>query len=656
MFKVSHQPNPQRAVIDFVKPSVDGGAFPFKRVLWDRVTFRAGVIADSHDLLTVEFRIRKAATRKWDSFKMWPVGNDEFVCDYDLNEIGLFEYEVAAAIDHFGSWASGFAKKVDSGTDVSVDLLIGAELIKQAATRAKGDTAKQLSDWGDFLGDAGRDLEQRIHLVREHGLNQLVRSYPDVSLEVRSQPGQMLVERERAAFSTWYEYFPRSCSGSEERHGTLQDARSRLGEIARMGFQVVYFPPIHPIGRVNRKGRNNSLTPSAEDVGSPWAIGAEEGGHKAILPALGSFDDFHELRNDAEEHGLELALDIAFQCAPDHPWVKEHPQWFRWRPDGTVQYAENPPKRYEDILPINFETEDFKALWNELKSVFEFWIEQGVKIFRVDNPHTKSMAFWHWCILEIKLVHPEVIFLAEAFTRPKRKYWLAKAGFTHGYTYFTWRNHPLDIREYVEELTQTEVSDYFWPNFWPNTPDILHADLQQGNRATFIGRYVLAATLSANTGIYGPAYELLDQEPYPGKEEYNNNEKYQLKAWDWDAPGNIKAEIAAINRIRNENPAFQRTQNVCFVDCNNTQMIAYLKQNFDRTNQFIVVVNMDWNSVQAGTLSIPLERLGFGPDAEFSVTDLLDSSRPNYRWRGSKNYVKLDPKKTPAHIFRVQRD
>jgi|TARA_B110000438_G_scaffold291359_1_gene328201 starch synthase (maltosyl-transferring) len=655
MLKVSHQPSPQRVVIDYVKPSVDGGAFPFKRVLWDRVTFRAAVITDSHDLLTVELRIRKAGSRNWDRLKMGPTGNDEYACEYDLTELGLFEYEVGAGIDHFGSWASGFAKKVDSGTDISVDLLIGAELIKKASARARGDTAKQMSDWADFLSDTERDFDQRLKLIREHSLNELLRSYPDKALEVKSQPGQMLVERERASFSTWYEYFPRSCSNDGVRHGTLQDARSRLGEVSRMGFQVIYFPPIHPIGHVNRKGRNNSLTPTKDDVGSPWAIGSKEGGHKSILPALGTLGDFADLVSDASNHGLEVALDLAFQCAPDHPWVKEHPEWFNWRPDGTVQYAENPPKRYEDILPINFETADYKALWAELKSVFEFWIEQGVTIFRVDNPHTKSMAFWHWCILELKMVHPETIFLAEAFTRPKRKYWLAKAGFTHGYTYFTWRNNPSDLREYIEELTQTEVADYFWPSIWPNTPDILHADLQKGNRATFIGRYVLAATLSSNIGIYGPAYELLDTEPYPGKEEYINNEKYQLKAWDWNAPGNIKAEIAAVNRIRNENRAFQRTQNVSFIDCDNPQIIAYMKQNFDRTNQFIVVVNMDWFNPQSGTLNISLESMGFGPDAEFTITDLLDPSRTSYRWRGTNNFVKLDPAKSPAHIFQVQR-
>lgn len=655
MVKLSSWAGPKRVVIDHLSPAVGGGEFPFKRVRGDRIQFRSHVFADGHDRVLVELSVRKADESNWEIREMTPVGNDEFVSDFDASEIGLYEYRVTGLIDHFSSWLDGFVKKVESGAPVELELQIGAELLTAAALRANGAVRKALQSGAIILGDREGDLNQRVRMAQGTELVAHARAYPDRTLEVSSPIGLMLIERERAAFSSWYEYFPRSCVNDGVTHGTFDDAQGRLPEIARMGFNVVYFPPIHPIGRSFRKGRNNSLQAKSDDVGSPWAIGSEEGGHKSVLAELGTLDDFKNFIQAAASHDLEIALDIAFQCAPDHPWVKEHPQWFRWRPDGTVQYAENPPKKYQDILPLNFETSDWENLWTELKSVFEFWIEAGVKIFRVDNPHTKSMEFWRWCILEIKRTHPEVFFLAEAFTRPKRKYRLAKAGFTQGYTYFTWRNNPKEMEEYVLELTQSETRDYFWPNFWPNTPDILHEDLQLGNRATFLGRYILAATLSSNMGIYGPAYELLDQEPFPGKEEYNNNEKYQLKVWDWDEPGNLKAEISRINRIRNTHPAFQRTFNIQFIRCENSNFIAYLKQNFDRTDQFIVVVNMDWNAAQETNLLVPLESLGLGPDAEYVVQDLLDPAQPEYRWRGRRNYVRLNPMRSPAHIFQVRR-
>jgi len=655
MAKLKSWAGPKRVVIDHVSPSVDGGQFPFKRVLGDWIQFRAHVFADSHDLLQVELRVRLPGTRDWTRVGMRPVGNDEFIVDYNAPAIGLYEYEVVGLIDHFSSWLDGFRKKADSGAPLDVELLIGAGLVAEVGKRATNGDAKMLAGWAEFLGDKERDVGQRVQLVQRGKLAKLACRYPNRELEVVSPLCSMLIERERAAFSAWYEFFPRSCKNDGVTHATFDDAQSRLPEIARMGFNVVYLPPIHPIGRKFRKGRNNALEAEPEDVGSPWAIGADEGGHKAILSELGTMDDFQRFIEAAGSHGLEVALDIAFQCAPDHPWVKEHPQWFHWRPDGTVQYAENPPKKYQDILPLNFETEDWENLWKELKSVFEFWIQAGVKIFRVDNPHTKSMEFWRWCIQDLKRKHPETIYLAEAFTRPKRKYRLAKAGFTHGYTYFTWRNHPREMQEYLEELTLTPVKEFFWPNFWPNTPDILHADLQFGNRATFVGRLVLAATLSSNFGLYGPAYELMDKDPFPGKEEYNHNEKYQLKVWDWDKPGNLKPEIARLNWLRNSHPAFQRTFNLLFVPCDNSHFIAYLKQNFDRTDQFLVVVNMDWFSEQETILHLPLSHLAFGSDAEYIVQDLFDPSLPEYRWRGSANYVKLNPYRSPAHIFQLRR-
>lgn len=643
----------RRVVIDHVSPSVDGGRNPFKRIVGDWITFHAHAFADSHDIIDVELRIRLHGKHKWKHLPMSEQGNDEFETTYETTEIGLFEYEVAGVIDHYASWHEGFKKKHAEGQPIDVECDIGAELLKNAAKRAPKKDADRLLDWAADLADSEADIQSRITLAYSPLVADIARAYPHRDWETRSPRSLILVERERAAFSSWYEYFPRSCADDGVTHGTFKDAAKRLPEIQDMGFNIVYFPPISPIGREFRKGRNNSLTPTPDDVGSPWAIGSKEGGHKSIHPQLGTLEDFKGFLADAANHSLEVALDIAFQCAPDHPWVKEHPKWFRWRPDGTVQYAENPPKKYQDILPINFESEDWENLWDELRSVFEYWISVGVKIFRVDNPHTKSMEFWRWCILNIKAKHPEALFLAEAFTRPKRKYFLAKGGFTQGYTYFTWRNTAAELQEYVEELTQSGAQEYFWPNFWPNTPDILHEDLQTGNRATYVGRYLLAATLSSNIGIYGPAYQVLDHEPFPGKEENNNSEKYQLKAWDWEAPGNITDEITRINTIRNSHPAFQRTFNVQFIPCTNSHIIAYLKQNYDKSDRFIVVVNMDWENRQVGTLELPMSELGLYPGGRIRLLDHFGENPESFTWQGPKSYVELDPATRQAHLFQV---
>ncbi len=645
---------PARVVVDHVAPSIGGGIFAVKRPLGEAFNVLTHVIADGHDHLDVVLAYRQGCTGKWIEVPMQDLGNDEFSASINPEGIGFYEYRVVGWADPFRNWHIGFVKKSDSGdAKIGVELDIGARLVEEAATRAKGGDAKQLKAWAGFIGDHSRDLMQKISLARSSDFYHLVRKYPDRSRETTSEAFQLLVEREKAFFSSWYEYFPRSCAGDASRHGTFKDAAKRFPEIARMGFNIVYFPPIHPIGRVFRKGRNNALEAHEDDVGSPWAVGSEEGGHKSIHPQLGTMEDFQDLLREAEGYGLEVAIDIAFQCAPDHPYVKEHPQWFKWRPDGTVQYAENPPKKYQDILPFDFETDDWKNLWKELKSVFDFWIGAGVKIFRVDNPHTKPMEFWRWCIGEIKHEHPEVLFLSEAFTRPKRKYRLAKAGFTQGYTYFTWRNHPHEVREYLTELSQSEVKDYFIPNFWPNTPDILHEDLQNGNRATFLGRYILAATSCANIGIYGPAFELMESEPFPGKEEYNHNEKYELKNWDWDRPGNLKDDIARVNHLRNTHKALQRTNNIRFVETDNPRILAFLKQTADRRDQLIVVINFDWHHAQMGNLLLPLQEMGIGSDRAFQVRDLNDPGQAVFDWRGARNFVHLDPRKSPAHILQV---
>jgi len=644
-------PATQRVVVTQVSPVVKPGLFPLKRVQGDSLALEAHVIADSHDVVAATLQVKSISAKKWTELPLHAHPNDEFRGSWTPETIGLYSYRVAGWIDHFAGWRAGFLKKLAEGQDMRVELEIGVQLTKAAAKRAKGEDRKKLTAWAQFLADTDRDYGQRCHLVEGHDLAALAQQYPDRGAEAVSETYTLSVERELAACGAWYEFFPRSASFDGVRHGTFTDAAKMLPEVARMGFDIVYFPPIHPIGRLHRKGKNNTLTPSEDDVGSPWAIGAKEGGHKAIHPQLGTLEDFKALIGQAAALGLEVAMDIAFQCAPDHPYVEEHPEWFSWRPDGTVQYAENPPKKYQDILPFNFETEDWKALWEELRSVFVFWIEQGVKVFRVDNPHTKSFPFWHWCLLSLKAEYPETIYLAEAFTRPKRKYQLAQAGFTQGYTYFTWRNFPADMRAYVEELASAPVKDFFWPNFWPNTPDILHEDLQRGTRATYVGRYLLAATLSSNVGIYGPAYEVRDNEPFPGKEENNNNEKYQLKVWDWDTAGNVKPEITRINQARRTHPALQRTANILFVETDNPQFLAYVKQSPDGRDKILVVVNMDWQWTQQGFVTLPLAQMGIGPDKAYTVRDLLDSQETSYEWRGPRNFIKLDPSKAAGHLF-----
>ncbi len=471
-------------------------------------------------------------------------------------------------------------------------------------------------------------------------------AYPyDRILEVR-------VERKKALFSAWYEFFPRSASPERGKHGTFKDCENVLPEVSKMGFDVIYFPPIHPIGRSHRKGLNNATDAEEGDPGSPWAIGAKEGGHKAIHPELGTMEDFQRLVKKAKDMDIEIALDFAIQCSPDHPYVKEHPQWFKWRPDGTVQYAENPPKKYQDVLPVNFETEDWKNLWKELKSIVEFWIDKGVRIFRVDNPHTKTFLFWEWCIKEINAKHDGIIFLAEAFTRPRVMEELAKIGFNQSYTYFTWRNTKEEFVEYLTQLTKTEMREYYRPNFWPNTPDILPISLENQHEPSFLIRLILAGTLSSNYGIYGPVFEFGHNEAFPGKEEYNHSEKYEIKHWDWPRRTKIKEVISILNRVRNENEALQSTWNIEFEDTDNDQLLCYSKISQNGNNKILTVVSLDPHHAQSGWVKVPLHRLGIEPQEFFSVTDLLTGS--SYVWQEEWNYVELHPQAIPAHILKVE--
>lgn len=648
-----------RAVIDAVLPCVDGGRFAVKRIVGENFHVVAHCFTDGHDVIRAVLRWRaetgdEAAAHEVD---MQAAGNDVWKACFIPPAVGRYRYTVIAWVDPFESWRHEMERRVEAD-DIRIASRVGAQEIAAAANRAAGEDRETLARWSRELEEAAQDAQRNAEdiaaMALDEALTALARRYPDRRLAVRHpQELPLVVDRQRARFSSWYELFPRSASPQPGRHGTFRDVEARLPAIAAMGFDVLYFPPIHPIGREQRKGRNNSLTPEAGDVGSPWAIGAKEGGHKDILPELGTLEDFRRLREKAEALDIDIALDIAFQCAPDHPYVQEHPEWFRWRPDGTVQYAENPPKKYQDIYPFNFESEDWRGLWAELKSVIDYWIEQGVTIFRVDNPHTKAFAFWEWCIAEVKREHPGVIFLSEAFTRPKVMHRLAKLGFTQSYTYFTWRNTKHDLTEYFTELTTPPGSDYFRPNAWPNTPDILHAQLQSGETPMFMLRLVLAATLAASYGIYGPAYELREHKPrYPGAEEYLDSEKYQLRTWNHDDPNSLAPFITRVNRIRHRNPALQDMR-LRFLDIDNDQLIAYAKTSADAANVVITVVNLDPYHTQSGWLHLDPSTIGVPAGHAFEVHDQL--SNQHYEWQGDRHFIRIDPHAVPAHIFVVRR-
>ena len=640
-----------RVAIENVKPEIDCGRFPAKRTVGESMSVEADIFADGHDALSALLLYRKEGVSRWTEIPMQPLVNDRWRGAFEVQEIGDHYYTVQAWVDRFKTWRQGLAKKVEAGQDVALELLAGAELIELAAKRAAGEDRKSLNHFSAILrGDPSAAIQSGL----DEALAILMEKYPDRRWAVTyDKELRVNVERGKARFSTWYELFPRSCAGTPGAHGTLRDCTERLPHVAGMGFDVLYLPPIHPIGYSFRKGKNNVLEAQPGDVGSPWAIGAKEGGHKAIHPQLGSLADFKRLVAEAKKFDIEIALDIAFQCTPDHPYVTEHPEWFRKRPDGSIQYAENPPKKYQDIYPLDFESEGWEELWNELKSVILFWCEQGVRIFRADNPHTKAFAFWEWVIGEVKKDYPDALFLAEAFTRPKVMYRLAKLGFSQSYTYFTWRNTKSELTQYFTDLTQTEVSDFFRPNLWPNTPDILTEYLQFGGRPAFMTRLVLAATLGANYGIYGPAFELCENVPRePGSEEYLNSEKYEIKHWDLEKEGSLREFIARVNRIRRENRALQSDRSLRFHPVDNPEIIAFSKRTEDPSNVIVAVVNLDPHHTQSGWLDLPAEGLGLDPDQPFQMHDLLTDAR--YLWQGRRNFVQLDPQSVPAQIFRMR--
>jgi len=645
----------RRVVIESVQPEVDGGRFPIKRTIGEKVKVRADIFADGHEALRAVLLYKRSGDNDGLALEMKLVNNDRWAAEFTVEELGRYVYTVTGWIDEWGGWTDALRKKADAGQDVSVDVLVGVGLLQAAARRAKGVDARKLADAAAKLKDiAARDRTAGVTFVQNAELGLLVNRNRNRDADTRYEKElAVVVDPVKARFSTWYEMFPRSVTNDPGKHGTFRDCIDRLGYIAGMGFDVLYLPPIHPIGLTERKGKNNSTTPAPGDLGSPWAIGGKEGGHKAIHPQLGTLEDLKALQKAARELGIEIALDIAFQSAPDHPYVRAHREWFKMRPDGTVQYAENPPKKYQDIYPFYFETERAPELWEELKSVFVYWAEQGIRVFRVDNPHTKPFAFWEWTIGEVKRAYPDTIFLSEAFTRPKVMYQLAKLGFTQSYTYFAWKNSSYDLRQYFTEISESGVLEFFRPSLWPNTPDILNEYLQKGGRPAFVTRLILAATLGASYGIYGPAYELCEFRPVrEGIEEYLDSEKYQIRIWDINNPNSLRDLITHVNGVRRAIPALQQNFGLAFHPVDNDQLIAYSKMSEDGADRILVVANVDPRNTQAGWVNVAMDRLKMGTDESYQVHDLLTDVR--YLWHGSRNYVQLNPTVLPAHIFKVR--
>lgn len=639
-------------IIERVSPEIDGGRYPIKREVGDRLEVSADIFKEGHDVLMAVIRYRTIKETTWHETPMSLIDNDRWSGWFDLTENTRYRYTIAAWVASYDSWRQEVVKKRERYADLTSELLEGKAMVKAAAARAGGaDRAtldQILARW-----ELAPSQQDQLQLALDEELAGLVRQLEErVALTVYDRELEVVVDRVRARYGAWYEMFPRSQGKVPGRSATFKDCENRLPAIRDMGFDVLYLPPIHPIGRTNRKGPNNTLQAGPNDPGSPYAIGNELGGHDAIDPGLGTMADFDRFVTAVRAHGMELALDFAINCSPDHPYVMQHPEWFYRRPDGTIKYAENPPKRYEDIYPLNFYCRDWRSLWQEMKRLILFWIGHGVRIFRVDNPHTKPVKFWEWLIREIQAEHPDVIFLSEAFTRPKMMRALAKAGFNQSYTYFTWRNSKRELTEYLTELTRSEMKEYFRPNFFTNTPDILPEILQQGGRPAFKFRLVLAATLSPSYGIYN-GYELCENRAIPGTEEYLNSEKYEYKVWDWDRPGNIIDYIAKINCIRRDNPALHEYENLTFYEADNDQIIFYGKATLDRRNMVLVAVNLNPFQAQSARLRIPLEDLGLGSDETYQLHDLITDRRDLVT--GPVYTIRLDPQEEPAAIFAVRR-
>ncbi|HJX25465.1 MAG TPA: alpha-1,4-glucan--maltose-1-phosphate maltosyltransferase [Chthoniobacterales bacterium] len=641
------------AVIENLRPLIDGGRYPIKRVVDEDLVVEADVFKAGHDVVAAALKWRILGDSRWQETPMTHIDNDRWRGACTLYENAIYEYTVEAWTDTFRGWRDEFAKKFEAGVSaLTSEALEGAALLEAAAQRAYDyNDAARLLELSQRI--AAGDLAEINAIAHSGELEVLMATYPDRSGATQySPPPRVIVDHTIARTAAWYEFFPRSAEGRGDRGSTLRDCLPRIDDAQAMGFDVIYFPPIHPIGSTNRKGRNNSTTCLPQDPGVPYAIGSDAGGHKDIDPALGTLDDFDWLQAEVRNRGMEIALDFAINCSPDHPYVREHPEWFYQRPDGSIKYAENPPKKYEDIYPLNFRCENWAALWEEMKSIILFWADHGVRIFRVDNPHTKPLPFWEYLITEVRAKYPDVLFLAEAFTKPKMMKALAKTGFTQSYTYFTWRDSKQELIEYFTELTQTDMREYFRGNLWPNTPDILPFGLQEGGRPAFMIRAALAATLSSLYGIYS-GFELCENQALPGREEYVDSEKYQWKERDWNAPGNIKDWIARLNKIRKENRALQIYDNLRFYQADNDAILFYAKMTAARDNIILIVVNLDPHRKQSSYIDVPIDQFGSMDGDVYQVHDLISDAR--YAWHGRRNYVELDPEIQPAHIFRVRR-
>ncbi|MFZ0616475.1 MAG: alpha-1,4-glucan--maltose-1-phosphate maltosyltransferase [Chthoniobacterales bacterium] len=641
-------------VIENLWPRIEDGKYPIKRTPGEEVTVYADIFKEGHDVVLAVVKWRPAGAKKWQEAPMTPIEEDRWRGSFPAGPVGFTEWTIESWGDAFGSWVEEIGKKARGGaTSLPSETLEGAALVRAAARRAgKNAAAKKLSSHADRL-EAAPDPASLVAAASDAELITLMGQWPDRSLSTTYAPSQKVrVDRKGAAFAAWYEFFPRSAEGKAGSGSTFRDCLGRVDDAKAMGFDVIYFPPIHPIGITARKGANNSLTCKPGEPGVPYAIGGPAGGHCEVEPELGTMADFEWLLGEIRARGMEVALDFALNCSPDHPYVKDHPEWFFHRPDGTIKYAENPPKKYEDVYPLDYHNAGWKALWEELRDVLLFWAGMGVRIFRVDNPHTKPVAFWEWAIAEVQAKFPDVIFLSEAFTRPKMMRSLAKVGFTQSYTYFTWRNSPAEIEEYFTELTRTPMREYFRPNLFPNTPDILPVYLQEGGRPAFMIRAVLATTLSGVYGIYS-GFELCENAALPGREEYLDSEKYQYKQRDWNAPGNIKPLITRLNAIRRENAALQQTNNLAFFRADNPALLCYRKWSQDGSNQILVIVTTDFRNGQGGWIDVPTGDLGLSPDSPYQVEDLLTGEV--FSWRGVRNFVSFDPSRRIAHILCVRK-
>lgn len=641
-------------VIDQFYPCLEGGRYPIKRVAGEPLEISVDVFKDGHDILRALLKWRKEGERRWREAPLTPMDGDRWKGDCSFDQPGRWEYVVEAWADAFRSWKKTFAVRVQTADpDVPVEALDGARMLREAAARARSakaaEAAAQLQDCAELLSSLPPDSLMEVLMSEE--LQALMDRFPDRSQSTVSKVFPVIVERERARFSAWYEFFPRNAEGRADKHSTFRDCLTRLDDAKAMGFDVIYFPPIHPIGIAHRKGKNNTLVAQPGDVGSPWAIGGPTGGHRHIEPDLGSEEDFIWLVQQAKDRGMEIALDYALNCSPDHPYVKDHPDWFYQRPDGSIRYAENPPKKYQDIYPLNFHCADWKNLWKELIDVVHYWVERGVKIFRVDNPHTKPVAFWEALIGSVQRKDPDVLFLSEAFTKPRMMQVLGKVGFSQSYTYFTWRESKQELTDYVQELTQGEMRWYYRGNFWPNTPDILPGHLQHAGAAMFKLRAALAATLCSNWGIYS-GYELCENDPYPNKEEYNWSEKYQLVERDWDKPGNIKHFITKLNQVRRDNAAMQYYDNIAFHAADHSEMICFSRVTPDYSNRLLFVISLSAHHPVEGMVHLDLAKLGLHPGQHYVVHDLLHGHR--YTWHGGDNFVGLRPDGVSMHLFRVE--